>query len=137
MGSFSHVRTSTRKTGVRTPRLEHLLREELNFLFESEVSDPQLADIQVERVHLTPNASVATVYVFQTPPPLAGEDTELGLALTMSDLSTPVQKALQRATAFLRSRLSDVLPLKRSPELRFKPGLPRAGGLYYSDEDLL
>lgn len=136
MGNFSHLRSSTRKASVRTPRLEHLLREELNFLFESEVSDPQLADLQVERVHLAPNAALATVYVFQTQHAsrdAARHDPELNLAV--ADLSPPVQKSLMRATAFLRSRLSDVLPLKRSPELRFKPGLPRDGALYYADED--
>jgi ribosome-binding factor A len=136
VGNFSHVRTSTRKAGIRTPRLEHLLREELNLLFESEVSDPQLADLQVERVHLAPNASIATVYVFQSAQPSHDDEaTNPDFATCAAELSMPVQKALTRATAYLRSRLSDALPLKRSPELRFKPGLSRTSELYYADED--
>lgn len=138
MGNSSHVRSSTSKAGFRTPRLEHLLREELNFLFESEIGDPLLADLQVEHVHLSHNAALATVYVFHSPPPShAKVAQEVELPLVVTELSPPMQKALVRATAFLRSRLSDVLPLKRSPELRFKPGLPRTGALFYSDEELL
>lgn len=137
MGNFSNVRASSRKASFRTPRLEHLLREELDFLFESEVSDPLLTDLRVERVHLAPNASIATIYVFHHKPTSSDDGSKASDVVgTFLDLGPATRRALQRATPFLRSRLSDVVPLKRSPELRFKSGLPRSGALHYSDEEL-
>lgn len=122
MGNSNPSRRQAR-AGVRTPRLEHLLRDELNFLFEAEISDPCLADLQVERVHLAPNAAMATVYIR---PPLirSGVADDASPLIVTPQLKPEVGRALERAAAYLRRRLTDVLPLKRSPELRFRPGLP-------------
>lgn len=122
MGNSNPSRRQAR-SGVRTPRLEHLLRDELNFLFEAEISDPCLANLQVERVHLAPNAAMATVYI--RPPLPRGDAMDDGNPLIITpQLKPEVGRALERASAFLRRRLTDVLPMKRSPELRFRPGLP-------------
>jgi len=94
-----------RDGGFRGQRLEGLLCEELNSLLDSEVNDPRLDGVRVTRVDLTRDGSSARVW-FVAP----------------SEHVTPAaaQAAFERAAGFLRSRLCDALPLKRSPELRFR-----------------
>jgi ribosome-binding factor A len=94
-----------RDGGFRGQRLEGLLCEELNSLLDSEVSDPRLDGARVTRVELTRDGSSARVW-FVVP-----HEREVSLAAT--------EAAFERAGGFLRSRLCDALPLKRSPELRF------------------
>ena len=60
------------------------------------------------RVELSRDGSSARVW-FASSDPLVSDDT--------------LHFALQRARGFLRSRLSDALPLKRTPELRFSRDL--------------
>jgi ribosome-binding factor A len=96
-----------RDAGFRGQRLEELFCEELNSLFHDEVSDPRLDGVVVTRVELTRDGSSARVW-FVTP-----------LATTEAEL-VPVRAAFERASGFLRHRLSEALPLKRSPELTFK-----------------
>jgi ribosome-binding factor A len=92
-----------RDPGVRHFRLEHLLREELNSVFDSEIGDGSLANVRVSRVELSRDGSRARAW-FE--PPVA------------ADIHV-ISAALRRASGFLRRRLSEALPLKRSPELRF------------------
>lgn len=137
MGNSNPSRRQAR-SGVRTPRLEHLLRDELSYLFEAEIGDPCLANLQIERVHLAPNAAMATVYV--RPPRSTSATTDDSSSLIVTPLITPqlqpeVGRALERAAAYLRRRLSDVLPMKRSPELRFRPGLPHWADHSPEDEE--
>ncbi len=95
-----------RDGGFRGQRLEGLLCEELNSLLDNEVSDPRLDGARVSRVELTRDGSSARVW-FVTP----GEPNAS---------PTVTHAAFERAAGFLRSRLCDALPLKRSPELRFR-----------------
>jgi len=92
--------------GFRGVRLEGLIREELNSLLEGEISDPRLEDVRVTRVELTRDGSRARVW-FVTTRSEARAEAAIGAAFT-------------RASGFLRSRLCEALPLKRSPELRFR-----------------
>ena len=96
---------SARDGGLRGQRLEELFREELNSILDSEISDPRLEGIHFASVELTRDGARARVW-FQ--------------AHGTSDASIDdATRALERATGFLRARLCDALPLKKSPELRF------------------
>ena len=91
--------------GHRHGRLPQLIEEELAGLFRDEVTDPRLEGVRVSGVELSPDYRSARVrYV------LRGDTAELA----------KVERALERATPFLRARLGEALDLKRLPELVFK-----------------
>ncbi len=92
---------------VRTQRLEELIREELNFLFDTEVTDPRLEGTHVTRVILTPDGAKANVFFARDELSSSGDDYRL----------------VSRVIGFLRYRLGHALDLKRTPELRFFPDL--------------
>ena len=92
-------------TGFRGRRLEELFREELNSVLDFEINDPRLADIRITSVELSRDGARARVF-FHSRRELAPLETV---------------HAFERATGFLRRRLCDALPLKRTPELRFVP----------------
>jgi ribosome-binding factor A len=94
-----------RSASFRGQRIEELFREELNSLLDSEVSDPRLDGVRVTQVELSRDGSRARAW-FSTSDRAADELEVLG--------------TLERAAGFLRSRLSEALPLKRAPELRFR-----------------
>ena len=96
-----------RDAGFRGQRLEELFCEELNSLFHDEVSDPHLEGVVVTRVELTRDGSSARVWFVM---PETTHDAALA----------PVRAAFERASDFLRYRLSEALPIKRTPELVFK-----------------
>lgn len=88
---------------IRTRRLEELIREELNFLFDTEVTDPCLEGTHVTRVLLTPDGAKANVFFARDELSSSGDD----------------HRRLNRVIGFLRYRLGHALDLKRTPELRF------------------
>ncbi|MGC4086660.1 MAG: 30S ribosome-binding factor RbfA [Polyangiaceae bacterium] len=90
---------------MRTPRLEALFCEELRSLFDSEINDVRLSGVRVTRVELSRDGSRARVWFEQSEQHWARAETEA---------------ALQRASGFLRGRLCEALPLKRTPELSFR-----------------
>jgi len=96
---------SIRSSGIRVPRLEVLFREELNFLFDGEINDARLSGVRITRVELSRDGSRARVWFDSCEPHVSREELE---------------SALQRASGFLRSRLAEALPLKRTPELSFR-----------------
>ena len=106
-----------RDAGIRHLRLEHLLREELNSLFDSEVNDQILTDVRVTRVELSLDGSRASAWV-----DVGTSEADESYAEKQSESAT-IETALRRVSAFLRRRLTDALPLKRSPELRFYPSV--------------
>jgi ribosome-binding factor A len=95
---------SIRDSSLRGPRLEALFREELCSLFDTEINDSHLSSVTVTRVELTRDGACARVWFQSKNTDVTDENVEF---------------ALQRARGFLRSRLSEALPLKRTPELRF------------------
>jgi ribosome-binding factor A len=98
-------RDAEQLVSIRTQRLEELIREELNFLFDTEVTDPRLEGTHVTRVVLTPDGARANVFFARDELSPGGDDHRL----------------LGRAIGFLRFRLGHTLDLKRTPELRFFP----------------
>jgi ribosome-binding factor A len=96
---------SARAGAVRSQRLEELLREELESILSDEVSDPRLDGVSVTLVELSADGSRARVW--------------FGCASGADD-ARRVERVLERASGFLRTRLCEALPLKRMPELRFR-----------------
>jgi len=99
------VRRSTECEGIRSLRLEQLIKEEINFLLGSEVQDPELDGVSITAVELARDGSRARLW-FRTGSAVE-DDEATGLAL-------------QRAAGFFRARLCDALGVKRVPELRVR-----------------
>jgi ribosome-binding factor A len=93
--------------GHRHQRLQQILEEELQLLVRDELTDPRLADLKVTTVELSVDYRSARVkFVTDTP-----EETAANLA--------KIDRALEKATRFLRARLSESVEMKRLPELHF------------------
>jgi ribosome-binding factor A len=103
------MRREDESTGHRHERLQGLLFEELRALLRDDVSDPTLADVHVTAVVLSVDYRNARVHF------------ALSAAAGAEPRPAPpeVQRALQRATPFLRARLAEAVDMKRTPELRF------------------
>jgi ribosome-binding factor A len=92
--------------GHRHVRLQQIVEEEIAALLRDEVSDPRLAGVIVTRVDLSVDYKSAKVgFVL----PRARPDGD----------RQGVEKALVRASAFLRARLAEAVGLKAVPALRF------------------
>jgi ribosome-binding factor A len=82
------------------------IREELSaMLARGEVHDPKIGFITLTRVQVSPDLQVARVYYTSLGDPAARKDT---------------QKALDRATPFLRRQIGSRVQLRRVPELEFR-----------------
>jgi ribosome-binding factor A len=97
---------STHDLGFRGQRLEELFREELNSILDTEINDARLEGIRITSVELSRDGARARVWFH----------TRTGRG---EMAAADVTRALERATGFLRGRLCEALPLKRTPELRF------------------
>jgi ribosome-binding factor A len=89
--------------GYRHQRLEVSIAEELRSLLRDDVSDPDLDRVGVTAVALSSDYKNAKVH----------------FVIARGHSRTKVERALERATAFLRRRLADSIELKRTPDLRF------------------
>ena len=90
--------------GLRKDRLADEIRDIIANLFSGgQMQDPRLALVAITAVKLTADLQLASVYyrvIDQTP-------------------IEEVQKGLERAAGFLRSRLAENLDIRRVPALRF------------------
>ena len=92
--------------GYRPQRVGDQIREELSaMLTRGEVHDPKVGFITLTRVQVSPDLQVARVYY-----------TSLGDAAARKDS----QKALERATPFLRRQIGSRVQLRRVPEIEFR-----------------
>jgi ribosome-binding factor A len=82
------------------------LQRVLNDLLQFEVKDPRLKNVRVSEVDLSGDLGVARVFYSTLTP-----DADIA----------PVEAALDKAAAFMRSRLGREIRLRRVPELRFAP----------------
>jgi len=89
----------------RRERVEHLVRAELATLLQREAKDPRLASVTVSAVRMTPDLRQARVFYRAL-----GDPAEL----------PAVQRALERATPFLRATLGRSLGLRVTPTLQFE-----------------
>jgi ribosome-binding factor A len=91
-------------TSSRPTRVGDQIRAEISDLLAREVHDPGIGFITVTEVRVTPDLQQARIYYTTLGDERAKRDTE---------------RALQRATPFLRRQLGGRLRLRRVPELRF------------------
>ena len=89
----------------RRERVEHLLRAELASLLLREAKDPRLASVSISEVRMTPDLRQARVF-FR----LVGDAAD----------RPAVERALERATTFLRTAAGRALGLRVTPALRFE-----------------
>jgi ribosome-binding factor A len=89
----------------RRERVEHLLRAELASLLQREAKDPRLGGVLVSAVRMTADLRQARVF-FR----LLGEHVD----------RAAVERALVRATPFLRTAAGRALGLRVTPTLRFE-----------------
>jgi ribosome-binding factor A len=94
----------SKASSIRSLRLEELIREEMNFLFDSEVDDERLEGVRVTTVELSPDGARARLWYTIMNGYVDTNDTD---------------KWLERASGFFRRMLCESLSLKRTPELRF------------------
>jgi ribosome-binding factor A len=92
--------------GYRPNRVGDQIREELSaMLVRGEIHDPQIGFITLTRVQVSADLQVARVFY-----------TSLGDAAARRDS----QKALDRATPFIRRQIGSRVKLRRVPELEFR-----------------
>ena len=89
----------------RRDRVAHLIQAELARLLLREAHDPRLQAVTITAVRVTADLRVAHVY-FRT--------------LTVEASPRESERALARATPFLRSGLGRTLGMRVTPELRFE-----------------
>ena len=94
--------------GYRHARLEQLLLEELRALVRDEASDPALEPVRLLGLKLSVDYRHAKIHF-----------TVVGGEGAGGDSRGAAERALGRATPFLRARLVDAVELKRLPDLRF------------------
>jgi ribosome-binding factor A len=91
--------------GSRPERVGEEIRQELGVLLAREVHDPGIGFITLTRVKVSPDLQLVRVYYT-----LIGDDKA----------RRETQKALERATPFLRRQIGARVRLRRVPELRFE-----------------
>src|SRR6185503_8652706 len=92
--------------GHRPQRVGDQIREELSaMLARGEVHDPKIGFITLTRVQVTSDLQIARVFYTSLADAAARKDT---------------QKALDRATPFLRRQIGSRVHLRRVPELEFR-----------------
>jgi ribosome-binding factor A len=102
------MKRNDESVGYRHVRLQEMLLEELQGLLRDDVSDPALETVRITALVLSPDYRHARVH--------------FALQLSLEEASqrrVVVERALARATPFLRARLADAIDLKRVPDLRF------------------
>ncbi len=99
------MRRDDESTGHRHLRVQGLVLDELRSLLRDDVHDPALAGARFVAVVLSVDYRHARVHFVLT----GAEAPDARL----------VERALERATPFLRARLADAIEMKRVPDLRF------------------
>jgi ribosome-binding factor A len=94
--------------GSRPERVADQIRGELGTLLAREVHDPGIGFVTITRVQVTPDLQVARIFY-----------TSLATSGDASKARANSERALERATPFLRRQIGSRLRLKRVPELHF------------------
>ena len=92
---------------LRTRRIGEQLRGEIARILREEASDPGLRMVTLTRVDVAPDLSHALVFWSIVD---LNDNTDV----------ESVAAALERVARFVRRRVARELPLRRSPELRFR-----------------
>lgn len=89
---------------VKMKRLEAIIRKDVSEIVQFQLKDPDVGFVTITDVHVSNDHSFATVYVV-----FLGKDARWQAGLN----------ALNRAKGFIRSQLSQMLDIRRCPELNF------------------
>lgn len=89
--------------GHRHERLQVSVLEELRAILRDDVTDPTLEGARITAVALSPDYRNARVH----------------FVVTRGTARAAVEKAFERAAAFMRGRLALAIEMKRTPDLRF------------------
>ena len=87
--------------GIRTVRLQELIRDEVNLILRNEVRDPRLDGVVITMVELAGDGSCARLWF-------------------TADGDHDRSAACEHIAGFLRTQLAESLGLKRTPELTFR-----------------
>jgi len=104
----------------RTDRVADYLRRELASLIQKEMRDPRVAMVSITDVEVSRDLAHARVFFTAI-----GKDTP--------EEAKPVTEALNRASGFLRSQLSQDSTMRTVPALRFKFDSSVGRGRYMED----
>lgn len=91
--------------GARPERVGEEIRQELSSILAREVHDPGIGFVTLTRVKVSPDLQMVRVYYTLMGDAKARKDTE---------------RALERATPFLRRQIGARIRLRRVPELKFQ-----------------
>lgn len=89
---------------VKQKRLEAIIRKDVSDIVQFDLKDPDVGFVTITDVSVSNDHSYATVYVA-----FLGKEERAQAGLT----------ALNRAKGFVRSQLSQMLDIRRTPELTF------------------
>jgi ribosome-binding factor A len=115
------MRRDDEGAGHRHLRVQGLVLEELRALLRDDVNDPALGEVRVVAVVLSVDYRHARVH-FVLSGAVGAEVRSIdskGESAGVPPARRPLERALERATPFLRARLADAIEMKRVPELRF------------------
>lgn len=90
---------------IKQKRLEGIIRKDISDIIQFKLKDPDVGFVTITDVEVSSDHSYATVYC-----------TFLG----KSPRAQAGLRALNRARGFIRSELSQMLDIRRTPELTFK-----------------
>lgn len=91
--------------GYRVERVRHLIQQEISLLFEREVSDPRLANVNVTRVEVSGDLRHAKIFVA----PIFDDE----------EATQAQMQALEHASGFFRRHLAHSLDLRFAPQVHF------------------
>lgn len=88
---------------VKIERLNDLFIKEISYILFTEVKDQNVRDVTITDVSITNDLSFAKVY----------------FTLRNKEYLDVTEKALNRASSFIRGKLSERVEIRHTPELRF------------------
>ncbi|MCH3961971.1 MAG: 30S ribosome-binding factor RbfA [Solobacterium sp.] len=103
---------------VKQKRLEALIRKDVSDIVQFDLKDPDVGFVTITDVHVSNDHSYATVYVA-----FLGKDAR----------SQAGFNALNRAKGYIRTQLSQMLDIRRTPELLFEIDKTEEQGRHIDD----
>ena len=90
-------------SNIKIERLNHTIQEEISMILMTEIKDEEIKFVTITGVETTNDLSFAKVY------------------FTVLDEEKKEQtlKALEKASSFIRGKLSEKIEIRHTPELRF------------------
>lgn len=87
----------------RKEKIEHLIKEELSLIFLHKLQDPEMGMVTITNVTVSPDVSVAKVY----------------LSIYEKELREYTLEKVNEAKGFIRTQLAQKVQMRHTPELVF------------------